>query len=63
MDAISDPVLQKIVFSKGFASRGVCHDSGADLFENAVCHGMAEESAGVHFVDISSLGELCESCS
>lgn len=49
--AETEPVLHRLLFGNDLAGGSVSDDSWADLLEDAVGHGMAEETADVHLID------------
>lgn len=53
--AESDPILERLALGNGFARGGVGDDTGAYLLENAVGHGVVEQSADIPLVDIDGL--------
>lgn len=57
----AEPVLHGLVLGKHSASGCVSNDTWADFLEDAIGHGVAEETADVHFIDTDLCGNLTES--
>ena len=60
LGAEAEPVLHGFVLGDNSAGSGMADDAGADFFEDAVGHGMADESTEVHLVHIDLCGNLLE---
>lgn len=56
----AEPVLQRFVLSNNFAGSSMGDNPWADFLEDAVGHGMAEETADVHLIHTDLGSDLAE---
>lgn len=62
LETESDPIIDLGVLSQYLTGSRVGHNTWRYLLEDEICHGMAEESTKIDFIQAHLLRDLSESC-